>query len=122
MREVYVAFSGKADVWWLRFLKAGFRHCFAIVREEHGWLVIDPLLHKMDVLTASQDPAFDMPQWLRARGYRVVKATVSAPPMRALYPAPFTCVEAVKRLIGLQAWAVFTPWQLYRRLLSLNTI
>ena len=36
-------------------------------------------------------------------------------------PAPlmvFTCVEAVKRVLGLHRRLVFTPWQLYRHLLN----
>jgi hypothetical protein len=109
-------------VWWLRLLRPGFRHCFAIIRETERWLVVDPMLHKMDVQATKCEPAFDLPAWMRARGYRVVKAPVLEPQRRAMAPAPFTCVEAMKRLIGLQAWCVMTPWQLYLRLNSFNSI
>jgi len=30
---------------------------------------------------------------------------------------PHTCVEAVKRVIGLHARFIITPWQLYRHLM-----
>ena len=44
-----------------------------------------------------------------------------APPEVALRSAPlgvFSCVETVKRLLGLRTRWVFTPWQLHRFLVS----
>lgn len=122
MTSVYIAFSGKADVWWLRFLKSGFRHCFALVQDAGRWIVVDPMLHKTDINVAACESTFDLPQWLRARGYRVIRAPIFMSPPRALMPAPFTCVEAVKRIIGLRAPWVFTPWQLYRHLSKINLL
>ncbi len=63
---------------------------------------------------------FDFPAWMRAHGYRVVRAPRLSPPRRMAAPTPFTCVEAMKRLIGLQDWRILTPWQLYRRLVSIT--
>ncbi|NBX65883.1 MAG: hypothetical protein EBQ96_02695 [Proteobacteria bacterium] len=121
MSAFYIVFSGKTDVWWLRLLRPGFRHCFALVRDTERWIVVDPMLHKMEVLTTACPHDFDLPAWMRARGYRVLRVPVLTPMRRALAPAPFTCVEAMKRLIGLQEWRIFTPWQLYRRLVALNS-
>ena len=39
-------------------------------------------------------------------------------PSPSLGLRPLTCVEIVKRLIGLQARSVVTPYQLYRRLIQ----
>ncbi len=33
-----------------------------------------------------------------------------------LAPRPLTCVEAIKRLVGLESAWTLTPWQLFRRL------
>lgn len=118
MNDIWIAFSGKADMRLLKFLRPGFRHCFALIRGEDRWLTVDPMLHKMDVSATHCACDFDLPGWLRARGYRVVRAPKLAPPRRMAMPSPFTCVEAMKRLIGLHDWRVFTPWQLYRRLLA----
>jgi len=116
-QDIWIAFSGVCDVRVLKMLRPGFRHCFAIIRETH-WVMIDPMLHKMDVTTTHLPSGFDFPAWLRSRGYRVVRAPHLSPRRRVCLPSPFTCVEAMKRLIGLQDWTVLTPWQLYRALLK----
>ncbi len=118
--DIYIAFSGKADVRFLKMLKPGFRHCFALVRGAGTWLLVDPMLHKMDVTFGDVSSDFDLPGWMRARGYRVLRAPRLSPPRRMAMPSPFTCVEAMKRLIGLHDWRVLTPWQLYRRLISIT--
>lgn len=120
MNDIWIAFTGKADIRLLRLLKPGFRHCFALIRGDDRWLAVDPMLHKMDVTQTGTPRDFDLPGYLRARGYRVVRAPVLAPPSRPAMPSPFTCVETMKRLIGLHDWRVFTPWQLYRRILSIT--
>jgi hypothetical protein len=38
------------------------------------------------------------------------------PKQKILPPMMFTCVEAVKRIIGLRGWWILTPWQLYAAL------
>lgn len=121
MTGIWIVFSGKADLRVLRWLRPGFRHCFALVREPDRWLLVDPMLHRLEVMTTHCDASFDLPRWMRGRGYRVVRAPVLQPASRMAAPAPFTCVEAMKRLIGLQDWRILTPWQLYRRLSALTT-
>ncbi|HEY8962871.1 MAG TPA: hypothetical protein VIN59_00255 [Alphaproteobacteria bacterium] len=117
-QDIWIAFSGICDVRLLKILKPGFRHCFAIIREKGAWIVVDPMLHKLDVTTTHLPEDFDFPAWLRNRGYRVVRAPHLSPRRILSLPSPFTCVEAMKRLIGLQNWKVLTPWQLYRTLLQ----
>lgn len=118
-QKAWVAFSGKTDLPWLRrFLKPGFCHCFVMIRCEGGWLSYDPLANHTEILFHPIPFEFDVDQWLKSQGMRVLPVTLCRTHKR---PAPlmfFTCVEAVKRLIGLHAWHVITPWQLYRHLLS----
>jgi hypothetical protein len=80
---------------------------------------MDPLLNHTDVQVYRHLPAdFDLPQWLKRRGLLVVPADLDRTQKR---PAPlmvFTCVEAVKRVLGLHARFVLTPWQLYRHLMK----
>jgi hypothetical protein len=119
--EAWVVFSGKADLPWLRVLKPGFRHCYVILNDGRRWFSLDPLSTYSDLAVHHHVPAgFDMPLWLESRGCAVVKT----PLRRPLKPAPwmmFTCVEAVKRVIGLQDRFIWTPWQLYRRLVQNQT-
>jgi len=116
-RRVWVVFSGKADLPWLRFLRPGFRHCYVLLHEGDKWITVDPMLNRMDVQVHHQLPAdFDLPRWLESRGQRVVMAFIDQSRAKPAPWRPFTCVEAVKRILGLHARAVLTPWQLYRHL------
>ncbi|MFA5592593.1 MAG: hypothetical protein WC989_04685 [Micavibrio sp.] len=116
-QKAWVVFSGSTEITWLRFLKPGFRHCYVLINDGERWTSLDPLSHVTEVSVHHHVPAdFDLPGWLAARGNRVVKA-----PMRRdlTRPAPFmlfTCVEAVKRVLGIHRRLVVTPWQLYRHL------
>jgi hypothetical protein len=114
--KAWVVFSGRADLAWLRLLRPGFRHCFAILHDGCNWISFDPLSNYTDVTALHLPCDFDLPGWLAARGYRVVRAPVDR---HVAKPAPvmvFNCVEAVKRLLGLHKRSIITPWQLYRYL------
>ncbi len=114
--RVWVVFRGEAELWWLRLLKPGFRHCFALLHDGRHWVIVDPLSPFTDVSVLDLPAAFDLPGWYRGMGMAVAPAPVRRGLTRPAPWAPFTCVEAVKRLLGLHAPAVLTPWQLYRRL------
>ncbi|MBK1699238.1 hypothetical protein CKO21_18485 [Rhodovibrio salinarum] len=110
-----VAFSGGAELWWLRLLKPGFRHCLvALAQPSGGWLLVDPMAHvtRFAVVSGPIDPV----AWFLAHGLLPVPVRPVAPARRAAPWAPFTCVEAVKRALGIRARCVVTPWQLFRHL------
>lgn len=112
--KAWVVFSGQADRPWLRFLRPGFRHCFVILNDGRHWLSFDPMLNHIDLRVHDHVPGdFDLPGWLRARGQRVVAAPVDRSRQDPLPLTLFTCVEAVKRVLGLHRFFVLTPWQLY---------
>lgn len=113
-----VVFSGTADLPWLRILKPGFRHCFAVVEAGGAWVVVNPLAQATELAVVAGVDGDDLAGWYRRRGFRVVACRVNGPPRR---PAPlglYTCVEAVKRVLGIHARRVVTPWNLYKFLLS----
>ncbi|PZO79297.1 MAG: hypothetical protein DI626_11610 [Micavibrio aeruginosavorus] len=116
-QRAWVVFSGQTEISWLRFLKPGFRHCYVLINDGERWMSVDPLSHLTDISVHHHVPVdFDLPGWLAARGNRVVKAPLRRDVTR---PAPFmifTCVEAVKRVLGIHCRKVVTPWQLYRHL------
>jgi len=115
----WVVFRGEAPLWWLRGLRPGFRHCLALLNDGRHWLVVDPLAPFTDVAVLDLPPDHDLPGWYRARGLTVVAAPVRRGLTRPAPWGPFTCVEAVKRLLGLHAPLVVTPWQLHRHLTRL---
>ncbi|WP_404383582.1 hypothetical protein [Caenispirillum salinarum] len=111
-----VVFSGDTDIRWLRLLRPGFRHCFAVVRADGAWVVVDPLSHYTALRVVPELAGWDPARWFRARGLTVQPARVREPVRRLAPWRPYTCVEAVKRILGVRLPGVFTPWQLYRAL------
>lgn len=116
----WVVFSGKTDLSWLRCLKKGFRHCYVLINDGKCWVSVDPMAHQTDIVVHSVPADFDLPGWFRAREHEVLPVRLSGAPKKPAPIAFFTCVEAVKRMIGLHKASVFTPWQLYQFLKSQN--
>jgi hypothetical protein len=114
--KAWVAFCGEAELWWLRLLRPGFRHCFVVLNDGTHWITIDPLSPHMEVVVQPVASGFDLIGWLRERGHAVAAAPIRRDHLRPAPLAPFTCVEAAKRVLGLHDRRVVTPWQLYRRL------
>lgn len=111
-----VVFSGQTDLAWLRLLRPGFRHCFVVLGAPGGWVCINPLAHRTLVTVLPVAADFDVAGWYRGQGLRVAETVVACPPCRSMPWRPFTCVEAVKRIIGLYDGSVLTPWQLFRKI------
>lgn len=113
-----VAFADAERPGWLRILAKGFRHCFALVCVSGRWVVIDPMSHWTQVAALAETTdgasAEAMARALEAHGFTAVACAVAEPERRGHPPAPFTCVEVVKRILGLRAPGVLTPRQLFR--------
>ena len=114
--KVLVVFSGRADLWWLRILRPGFRHCFVVVEAEGGWLCLNPLAHRTALDFWPMPADADLAAEFRARDLVVVETRLVLPPRRQAPVLPFSCVEAVKRVLGIHCLWIWTPWQLYRHL------
>lgn len=118
-RQAVVVFSGVTDLPWLRLLRPGFRHCFVVLQRGGAWVVVDPLAHctRLDLAPASlAAEAEAIAAVYRRLGLTAVTVEEREAPRRLAPVRPYTCVEAVKRLIGWHAPLVLTPWQLYRAL------
>lgn len=116
-QKAWVVFSGQTELFYLKWLKPGFRHCYILLHDGKHWVSIDPLSQHTEVQVLDTVPAdFDLPGWLESRGQTILRADIDHTHIR---PAPwmaFTCVEAVKRVLGLHKFNIFTPWQLFRYL------
>jgi hypothetical protein len=111
-RRALVVFSGQTELWWLRLLKPGFRHCFVAVADPAGWVVVDPLSHRTEISVLPVGPEFDLAGWYLQAGLSVVETTTLDTPLRPAPWRPYSCVESVKRVLGIQAGGILTPWQL----------
>jgi hypothetical protein len=111
-----VVFVDESGLKCLRCLRRGFRHCFIAVRSARGWVICDPLSHQTDLSIVEDYSPAELAAWYRDYGLLVVETHVRPAPLRPAPIRPFTCVEMVKRVLGLHAPWVLTPWQLYRLL------
>jgi len=119
-----VVFSGHTDLYWLRLLRPGFRHCFVLIESGGeadllcpsgmGWILYNPLSNATQIALWSSYDEHTIRAWLVLQGHTVVETYVRPLTARVLPWRPFTCVEAVKRALGLYAHGIFTPWQLYK--------
>jgi len=116
-QKAFAVFTGKTDVFWLRLFRPGFRHCYLIFNDGTCWTSVDPLSHYTEVAVHHHVRGdFDLPGWLSSRWNIVVPAQIDRGKTKSAPIAPFSCVEAVKRMLGIHRLFVFTPWQLYRHL------
>ena len=108
----------------LRWLKPGWRHVCVLVETPVGWVGLEPLFQWSPM--GWIDWAFDLSckelaDEFVARGWTAaVACCLPAPepdPRRMLIGA-YTCVEAVKRALGIASPWIVTPRQLHRWLCS----
>jgi hypothetical protein len=114
-RTAVVVFTD-SDLWWLRGLKRGFRHCLVAVADGAGWIVCDPLAGRIALARLVLPAGADLLARCRAAGLTAVACRVRPGSAGPAPWFPFTCVEAVKRVIGLRERRILTPWRLFRRL------
>jgi hypothetical protein len=112
-----VVFSDHTSCAWLRFLRRGFRHCFIVLRAGPLWLACEPLKDRLELDVLALPAEFDLAAFYGGQGHHVLQGRRLPPRRRrSLAPAPLTCVTVVKRLLGIRAPWVWTPWQLYVQL------
>lgn len=121
-----IVFGDSTGLWWLRWLRPGFRHCFVAAECRLGWVVIDPAAHGVGLSVLPPMSADELGAWYRQHDLTVVECRI-APRIKRKFPlAPLTCVELAKRVVGIRTPLVVTPWQLFRsitahRKLSVDT-
>lgn len=109
-----MVFTDYTDIRCLKVLKPGFRHCLALIHDGANWISLEPLSNYMDVSIAEVSSDTDLPAWFRAQGCIVMPAVIDQSKQKLAPILPFTCVEAIKRLLGIHSWTIWTPYQLYK--------
>lgn len=119
-QKAWIVFSNHTEIRWLKIFKRGYRHCFIILNDGERWISIDPMAHYMDIVVQNAAPDFNLIGWLERRGYEVMRTELKRD-LKSPSPAMFfTCVEACKRILGIQKRSIFTPWQLRKYLKAQN--
>jgi hypothetical protein len=115
--SVLVVFADHVACPWLHPLRRGFRHCFVVLRAGSVWLACEPLKDRIELDALELPSEFDLASFYRTQGHRVLLGQRPLPRKRRRFVlAPLTCVTVVKRLLGIDAPWVWTPWQLYAHL------
>jgi hypothetical protein len=117
---MWVVFSDETDLWFLKILKSGFRHCFIIMQQDNRWVLIDPRSDKTEIQILPHPHHFNFPRFWIEQGKTVVKIPQVQTPRKIASILPISCVEIIKRFIGLHRWWIVTPHQLYRALVKIQ--
>jgi hypothetical protein len=112
--HVYFTYTDR-PYWWTRFLKKGFSHVFVLIPQHEGYLFIESTLSSIDVKYLTEHSK--LPKSLDKSSVVVKYCTEIDYNLTSSWLRPCTCVEVVKRIIGLDKWWIFTPYQLYRYIL-----
>ncbi|MGN0929529.1 MAG: hypothetical protein ACI4N3_02720 [Alphaproteobacteria bacterium] len=115
--NVWVVFSPVTTLWYLKFLHVGFKHCFLILEDNGYFFIVDPLSSKIELMSfhilgdrlIKELENYDM---------KVVKTSINENVSPSWKFGIFTCVEVVKRILGISSVRVITPYQLYKYLLK----
>ncbi|HWX50424.1 MAG TPA: hypothetical protein VNZ61_20430 [Roseomonas sp.] len=120
-QKLWIGFGGRADRFWLRLLRPGFRHCFAALEDARGWTVVEPLSGRLMVARLDVPAGFDLPGFYRRAGLAVLGPFQPGAPFCADLPGllPYSCVAVCRALLGHGAPFALTPWALFRRLQKL---
>ena len=115
--NVWVVFSPFTSLWYLGFLKSGFKHCFVVLEDSGYFFVVDPLASKIELLTLRISGNTFISEFERL-GMKVIRTDINDSSVSSWKFGVFTCVEVVKRILGVYSFRVITPYQLYKYLLK----
>ena len=73
--------------------------------------MIDPLAGFTDMIILKNVAVVKV---LKAKGYRLMRTTPHLPSNTGIQLRPMTCVETVKRFVGIRRPEIWTPYQLFK--------
>jgi len=116
----WIVFSDDTDIRVLKLLKRGFRHCYMIMQQDDRWVIVDPRCDKTDIKILPHPPHFNFPRYFSEQGKTVIRVPNLNTPQKIMSPFPVSCVDAIKRVIGLHKYWVITPHQLYKTIIKIQ--
>ena len=128
-RTWYVAYFPRTPHYWFAHTwKQGFRHVELTRPLQYGpnpadvmWLNLLPTFENLDV-EVSYDPR---PPWVKVPEARIQKVTttIRTPSVRSWFDiGPPSCVELAKYALGINAFTVRTPYQLWKYIQKRNGV
>lgn len=110
---IYVAFCNNNSIFWLKYLKEGFRHCFVIMGDGQSWIVVEATIARTFVIKITDE---NYVKTLQNQGFKVVRAKIYSKNkfFKSFKFAIFSCVELVKSVLGIVDIKIQTPYKLYK--------
>jgi len=111
-QSLAIVVFGSSSLRCLQVLKQGYQHCFVVTQSSGQWHLMDPLSNGTQISMLGYTCPNEIIPAFRREGYDAIAVQRLAPVRRLMPLAPYTCVEAVKRVLGVRERWVLTPWQL----------
>lgn len=116
---LYVVFEDNVSLWWLRFLKPGFRHCYLLfmTEDQQKLLKINPMSNQISIQLLTVGGVMEVIHNLEMSPLKTVcRVHIQPAPLKCAPIMAFTCVEMVKRTLGIHDFKIITPYQLYKKI------
>jgi len=120
-REIYLIFQDSAEFTGSAWFTPGFKHVFAIEKQPLGWTCIDPNRFDLmiDILPVRWEADLMNQYLINKPGDTILKIMLTPHnEPTILRPSILSCVSLVKYMLGVSWPFVWTPWQLYIKLIS----
>ncbi len=116
VNQYYVVFGeSKLSHWFIRMLPYPFQHCLVVRDDGAYWTVIEPLCSHIDTRIELKTDYPDISQLFPDSVILSHRAVLEAEAMTWSLGIG-SCVDIVKRTIGIRDFWIWTPHQLYKRL------
>jgi len=96
--------------WRCKYLKKDFGHCYVINKNKQGWSIWDPTPQGFKEHVIKTD--IFLPKFIKNRTHHImIECTRTTHKSNWLLS---DCVGMCKYFLGIKAWWIITPWQLYK--------
>lgn len=121
LKYVYVVFVDEVSLWWLHLLKRKYRHCYILFKLDEGmtWVEVNPMSNQLFFNVYKFVENTDYIEFVRSSfDAQICEVRIANAGLKTAPLGFFTCVEFVKRVIGIHDRFIITPYQLYKKIIN----
>ena len=119
-KQALVVFTDDSNLFFLKVLKRGFRHCFVMLHDGKNWISVDPLLSQLLInVEENTHDKKELIEWFKESGYRVVTSDIPET-ICVSFLGIYSCVGVIKKILGVRNPFILTPHQLFKHISQNN--